>query len=124
MDTWLDTHCTLIGSILAAASGALAWTGQVELLPTASVFLLLVLIQPSRRAAYAVAASYYAASSWSLVPGAHAFFGPESTVLKAGTLWLTASTLLAAPWGLFHFRGWPARLGSVPLALLATIIPP
>jgi len=39
-------------------------------------------------------------------------------------LWLTASLLVAIPWGLFFFEAWPARFCSVPVALAATTLPP
>jgi hypothetical protein len=98
MGTWLGTHRTLNSSIMAAVVGILAWSGQPVMLSLAFVFLILLTAQTTRASAYAVALSYYAGSSWSLVPGAHAFFGPDSTLLESVTLWVTASALMAAPW--------------------------
>jgi hypothetical protein len=124
MGLWVSCHRTLISSFLAAAVGALAWSGQTAPLSMSFVFLVVFIVQSDRRAAYAVALSYYVGSSWPLVPGARAFFGADSSFFGGVLLWLAASALLASPWGLFHFTNWPARFWSVPLALSATALPP
>jgi hypothetical protein len=124
MGTWLSHHRTIASSLVAAVVGAVGWSGHAATLPLSFGFLLVVLVQANRWAAYSVALAYYAASSWPLLPGAKSFFGPNSHFLQGLTLWLTASIFLAAPWGLFHFRSWPARLWSTPLALAATCLPP
>jgi hypothetical protein len=124
MGIWFSDHRTLASGVVAAVIGTLAWSGHAATLPLSFGFLLLVLSQASRWAAYAVALAYYAASTWPLVPGANAFFGACSQPLRGVALWATASVLLAGPWGLFHFRTWPTRVWSVPLALLSTCLPP
>jgi hypothetical protein len=124
MGIWFSDHRTIASTLVAAVVGAIGWSGHAATLPLTCGFLLVVLVQANRWAAYSVALAYYAASSWPLVPGAKAFFGPNSHLLFGLTLWLTASVLLAAPWGLLHFRTWPARFWSTPLALAATSLPP
>jgi hypothetical protein len=124
MGNWLATHPTIVSSFAAAALGAVAWSGHAATLPLSFSFLPLTLIQPNRWSAYGVAFPYYAASTWSLVPGAKTFFGPNQYSFEAVALWLTASALLAAPWGLFHFCTSPARFWSAPLTLGATSLPP
>ena len=124
MYTWLSEHRTIAESLAAAVCGAVGWSGHAATLPLSFGFLLLILVQPNRWAAYRVALAYYAASTWPLVPGANTFFGQNSYIWQGVTLWLTASVLLATPWGLSHFRTWPARFWSVPVALTATSLPP
>ena len=124
MGTWIRKHRTIVSSVAAALAGAIAWSGYIAALPLSCCFLLVFLLQADRRAAYRVAFVYYAASTWPLVPGANTFFGPKIHVWQGAALWLTASILLAAPWGLAHFRTWPARYWSVPMALAATSLPP
>jgi hypothetical protein len=124
MGAWLSDYRTLASGLVAAAIGNLAWSGHAATLPLSSGLLFLVLLQTNRRAAYAVALAYYAASTWALVPGANAFFGASSQHSQGVALWITASVLLAGPWGLFHFRTWPARFWSMPLGLAGTCLPP
>jgi hypothetical protein len=124
MGIWFSLHRTLASVLVAAVIGTLAWSGHAATLPLSFGFLLLVLLQATRWAAYAVALAYYAASTWPLVLGANAFFGANSQPFEGVALWGAASALLAGPWGLLHFRTWPARFWSTPLALLCTCLPP
>lgn len=124
MGTSLTSQRTIIGCLVAALIGAIGWSGHAAMLPLSFGFLLLVLMQPDRWAAFSVALFYYAAASWPLVPGAQAFFGPSCSFFQGTMLWLISSILLAAPWGVLYFRTWPARFCSVPLALAATSLPP
>jgi hypothetical protein len=68
--------------------------------------------------------SYYATASWSLIPGAHAFFGVQGTPLIGLFLCLAAAGLLALPWGLLFTRGRGRAAFCVPLCLLLTAMPP
>lgn len=108
----------------ATAIGAVAWSGQAEALAASFLFPLVFLYQPSRWSAYTVALAYYSAANWPLVRGATTFFGPRESLRQGVMLWLTTSVLLAAPWGLLHFRIWAARFWSVPLSLAITTLPP
>src|SRR5262249_17033780 len=93
-------------------------------LPLTVFFPLIFLMQRTRRRAYAIALTYYLASTWPLVPGAKTFFGPHSSWQLSLGFWLTASALLAIPCGLFYFCSWPARYASVAAAVAATTFPP
>jgi hypothetical protein len=124
MGTWLISHRTSVSNCLAALVGALAWSGHSACLALSFGFLPLVLLQAKRRAAFDVALAYYAGSTWPLVPGANMFFGPHRHFGLGVMLWLTTSTFLAIPWGLFYFRSWRSRSWSAPLALAVTSVPP
>ena len=124
MGNWLSNHRTIASGLVAASAGALAWSGHAATLPASIGFLFVFLMQPSRWKAYSVALAYYAGSTWPLAPGANTFFGPNSHLWQGVTLWLTATVLLATPWGLAHFGTWPARFWSIPLALAVTCVPP
>jgi hypothetical protein len=124
MGTWLIRHRALASNFLVALLGAVAWSGHDACLALSFGFLPLFLLQANRWAAYKVALAYYAGATWPLVPGANTFFRPHHPFWLALMLWLTASVFLAIPWGLFHFRSWPACFWSVPLALAATSLPP
>jgi hypothetical protein len=124
MGNSLREHRTIISALSSALIGAFGWSGHAATLALVFGILPLVIVQANRRQAWSVALCYYAASSWPLVPGAQAFFGSNCSFIQGAALWLFASVLLAAPWGLFHFRNWPGRFLSVPLALAATSLPP
>ena len=124
MGDCLYTRRAVVSFVATAACGAIGWSGKPVLLPVTFLFLTVFLTQRDRKSAYAVALMYYAASTWPLVPGANSFFGPHSNFWLGLGLWLTASCLLALPWGLSYFSSWPARYASVALALAATTFPP
>jgi len=124
MGTWIAEYRTVASSLAAAIAGSLAWSGHIAALPLSFGFLILALLQADRWATSSVALAYYASSTWPLVPGAKSFFGAHFSLLGGTVLWVGGSVLLAMPWALFHFRRWPARFLSVPLALVATSVPP
>jgi hypothetical protein len=68
--------------------------------------------------------SYYAAASWSLIPGARAFFGVQGTPVIGLCLCLAAAGLLALPWGLLFTRARGRAALYVPLCILLTAMPP
>jgi hypothetical protein len=78
----------------------------------------------SRKHAYASMFCYYAAASWPLIPGAHAFFGLQGTPIIGLFLCLAAAALLALPWGLLFTRARGRTALSVPLCILLTAMPP
>jgi hypothetical protein len=73
MGIWLRDYRSLASSTGAAVIGHLAWNGHAATLPLSFGFLILVLLQANRWAAYAVAVAYYGASTLPLIPGANAF---------------------------------------------------
>src|ERR1700730_4279930 len=56
-------------SVVAATTGAIAWSGHLETIPLSLVAPLLAYRTNSRAHAYASMLSYYAAASWPLIPG-------------------------------------------------------
>jgi hypothetical protein len=104
--------------------GAIAWSGHLATIPYSLVAPLLVYYAKSRMHAYASMFCYYAAASWPLIPGAHAFFGHQGTPLIGLLLCLTAAALLALPWGLLFTREQGKAAVFVPLCVLVVAIPP
>lgn len=84
----------------------------------------LATFQPTRRAAYESAFCYYAGALWPLIPAARNFFGPAASFLDGVAAWLAGAMLLAAPWPLAWTRRRVQLLWRVPLALIATVVPP
>jgi hypothetical protein len=78
----------------------------------------------SRVHAYVLMFTYYAAASWPIVPGAHAFFGPKGTPLIGLILCVGAAALLALPWGLLFTSMRGRAAVYVPLCVLIAAIPP
>src|SRR6266849_1046672 len=109
---------------VAAMTAALAWNGHIAAIPLSLVAPLLVYHAKSRTHAYASMFSYYAAASWPLIPGAHAFFGVLGTPVIGLFLCLAAAGLLALPWGLLFTRGRGRAAFCVPLCILLTAMPP
>ncbi len=119
---FLSSSVTL--PIVAATTGAVAWSGHVGLIPLSLVAPLLIYRAKSRAHAYAMMFCYHSAASWPVIPGAHAFFGHQGTPLIGLFLCLTAATLLALPWGLMFTRGQGKAAVTSPLCILIAAIPP
>ncbi len=101
-----------------------AWSGHLAAIPLSLIAPLLVYHAKSRKHAYASMFCYYAAASWPLIPGAHAFFGLQGTPIIGLFLCLAAAALLALPWGLLFTRARGRTALSVPLCILLTAMPP
>jgi apolipoprotein N-acyltransferase len=119
---FLSSSVTL--PLVAATTGAIAWSGHLTAIPVSLVAPLLVYAAKSRTHAYASMFCYYAAASWPLIPGARAFFGVEGTPLIGLSLCLAAAALLALPWGLLFTRGRGRSAFCAPLSILVTAMPP
>jgi hypothetical protein len=78
----------------------------------------------TRRAAFNVAACYYAGASWSIIFAVPNFFGPEAGILEGVLLWITASSLLSVPWLLLWIPDWRQFLWRAPLGLALSVLPP
>jgi hypothetical protein len=109
---------------LAAATGVIAWSGQLATIPLSLMAPLLVYHAKSRKHAYASMFCYYAAATWPLIPGARAFFGLRGMPLIGLFLCLAAASLLALPWGLLFTRGRGRAALSLPVCILLTAMPP
>jgi len=109
---------------LAAATGAIAWSGHLATIPLSLMAPLLVYHAKSRKHAYASMFCYYSAATWPLIPGARAFFGLRGTPLIGLFLCLAAAALLAVPWGLLFTQARGRAALSVPVCILLTGLPP
>src|SRR6266851_6812422 len=109
---------------VAATTAAIAWSGHLAAIPLSLVAPLFVYHAKSRTHAYVSVFSYYAAASWSLIPGARAFFGVQGTPVIGLCLCLAAAGLLALPWGLLFTRARGRAALYVPLCILLTAMPP
>ncbi len=97
----------------AAAIGFAAWSGRPELIGLAALMPWLVFRQQTRTAAFLVAAAYYGAANWPIVPGVLGFYGVEGSIPLGLTFWLSATLLQSLPWML-----------RSPLAYVASVLPP
>ncbi|MGI9069776.1 MAG: hypothetical protein ACR2JB_00220 [Bryobacteraceae bacterium] len=59
-----------------------------------------------------------------MIPAARNFFGPSASFPEGLAAWLAAAMLLATPWPLAWTRRRVQLLWRVPLALIATVVPP
>src|SRR6266513_2582526 len=91
--------------VVAATTGAIAWSGYLAVIPLSLIAPLLVYCAKSRTHAFSIMFCYYSAATWPVIPGARAFFGDQGSPLIGLFLCLTAATLLALPWGLLFMRG-------------------
>lgn len=112
---------TAVGAALAGFALSSATPAGIV---TSLLFPTLALRARQRSHSFAVAAAYYCAASWSIVPAARNFFGPHATLLEALFLWLTSSACLAAPWPLAWTRHPNQLPWRAPIALLASAVPP
>jgi apolipoprotein N-acyltransferase len=119
---FLSNRVTL--PLVAATTGAIAWSGYLAAIPLSLVAPLLVYYAKSRIHAYASMFCYYAAASWPVIPGARAFFGVQGTPVIGLLLCLAAAALLALPSGLLFTRGRGKAALSVLLCILFTAMPP
>jgi hypothetical protein len=104
--------------VLAAVSGAIAWSGHLATIPLSLLPAALLYKAKSRAQAYAVFVSYYFGASWPLIPGAKAFFGAKASIPDGILLFLIATLLLAVPAAVLFTRN-RARL---PFSILAMLV--
>ena len=79
----------------------------------------------TRKAAFKSTLGYYVAGLWPMVPGLDRYIGQSATSLIPIAMWVLTAILLSVPWTI----AWTSDrrlhcLWRVPLALLATIVPP
>ncbi len=99
-------------------------TGYPIGIAAAFVMPPLAMFQPTRGATYGSAFCYYAGALWPLIPAARNFFGPKASFLEGIAAWLAGAILLATPWPLAWTTCRVQLLWRVPLALIATVLPP
>jgi len=79
----------------------------------------------TRKAVFKSTLVYYVAGIWPMVPGLNRYFGQSEISLIPVAMWVFAAILLSVPWTI----AWTSErrfnyLWRVPLALMATIVPP
>ena len=90
--------------VAGAAIGCLGWNGNMHWAWISLVFPFLYL-QSRRRLDTLLAPFYYAGATWSVMPGASAFFGNNASHLLPTVLWLGCIALGSLPWiALYHRR--------------------
>ena len=100
-------------------------TGHPAGIIAAAGMPLACLIPGTRKAAFKSSLAYYLAGLWPMVPGLDRYLGQSTYPFIPVTLWVLTGALLSAPWAIV----WTSErhvdyLWRVPLALLATAVPP
>jgi apolipoprotein N-acyltransferase len=92
----------------------------------ALIFLMpaIAFAQPSRRMAFLAAFTYYAASSWAIIPAIRNFFGPDAGPVSGVLLWLAASTLLALPGPVVWSSNRQQAFWRIPVGIALGVFPP
>jgi hypothetical protein len=86
---------------------------------------LACLIPGTRKAAFKSSLAYYLAGLWPMVPGLDRYLGQSVSPFIPVTLWVLTGAILSAPWAIVWTSGRHVHyLWRVPLALLATAVPP
>ena len=114
----------------AVALGGLGWSGLSSLNYLALLYPFLYL-HSRRRLDTLSAAFYYAASTWSVIPASHSFFGADANPVKPLLIWFALIVLSSAPWIAFYNRRFLSLsaiaalvvLGIPPLGLVAVTHP-
>ncbi len=115
---FLACFVTLAG--IAGLASSSSW------LPAGAAALVMpfaVIAQGTRRAAFAVAFVFYAATTWSQLHGPFVFSSVNAPRLNFLALWLAASVILASPYYLFWITNCFFRPLGVATAVLAASIP-
>ena len=105
----------------SAAIGGAGWSGD----PVLNYFALLfpfVYLQSRRRLDSLCAVFYYAAATWSVIPGAQSFFQAGRNFVLPIAIWATLVALCSAPWVCLYSRRYLPLSTIVALAALA--LPP
>jgi len=109
---------------VATAIGLAVSTGHPVGLAAAAGMPIVCLLPGSRKAAFESTLGYYAAGLWPVIPGLQRYIGSSVSPLIPLAIWLFVATLLSAPWAV-AWTDRPAKcLWRVPLAFVATTIPP
>jgi hypothetical protein len=109
----------------AIAMGLGVSTGHPMGIIAAAGMPLACLMPETRKAAFRSTLGYYVAAIWPMVPGLDRYMGQAATSLIPIAMWVLSAILLSLPWTI----AWTSDrridyLWRVPVALLATIVPP
>lgn len=108
----------------ATALGLAISTGHPVGLAAAAGMPIVCLLARSRKNAFESTLGYYTAGLWPMIPGLQRYIGSSASPLIPLAIWLFAATLLSMPWTV-AWTDRPAKcIWRVPLALVATAIPP
>jgi len=105
----------------SAAIGGTGWSGD----PALNYFALLfpfVYLHSRRRLDSLCAVFYYAAATWSIIPGAQGFLQTGYNIVLSFAIWAALVALCSAPWVAFYSRRY-LPLSAV-AALTALALPP
>jgi hypothetical protein len=113
------SFCSAIGMGLGVS------TGHPMGIVAAAGMPLACLTAGTRKAAFKSTLGYYVAGIWPIVPGLDRYIGQSATFIIPVAIWVLAAVLLSLPWTI----AWTSDcrfnyLWRVPLALVATIVPP
>ena len=112
-------------SFLAALRIGLAVsTGEPFGLIAAAGLPFVCMLAGIRKAAFENALAYYAAGLWPMMPGLHRYFGASEGPLLPFICWIASAMLLTLPWAAAWSDQRRALVWRVPLALLASCVPP
>jgi len=121
---FFSRHRALCFAVAGGAIGATAWNGRMYLLVVLLALPLLLRYARCTQELIAAICAYHAGATWTLVPGAHVFFGHVFRPLDTLVLWGLAVLVLSLPWALLRPLG-PLRLGwGIPLALAVGLVLP
>lgn len=108
----------------ATAIGLAVSTGHPVGLAAAAGMPIACLLAASRKAAFESTLGYYTAGLWPMIPGLQRYIGSSAGPLIPFAIWVFAAILLSVPWTV-AWAGRPAKyVWRVPLAFIATTIPP
>jgi apolipoprotein N-acyltransferase len=108
----------------ATAIGLAVSTGHPVGLAVAAGMPIVCLMPGNRQAAFESTLGYYTAGLWPMIPGLQRYIGSAASPLVPFAVWLLAAILLAVPWA-FVWTDRPVQyVWRVPLAFVATGIPP
>ena len=112
---------TAILFAISAAIGGAGWSGDPALNYLALLFPF-VYLHSQRRLDSICAVSYYAAATWSVIPGSQSFFRTGQSFVVPLAIWAALVALAAAPWVAFYSRRYLPVSAIAALASLA--LPP
>jgi apolipoprotein N-acyltransferase len=108
----------------ATALGLAVSTGHPFGLAAATGMPMVCLLVSSRKNAFESTLGYYTAGLWPMIPGLRRYIGSAASPLIPFAIWLVAAILLSVPWAV-AWTDRPAKyIWRVPLAFVATTIPP
>ena len=108
----------------ATAIGLAVSTGHPVGLAAAAGMPIACLLPASRKAAFESTLGYYTAGLWPMIPGLQRYIGSSASPLIPFAIWLFAAILLSMPWTIAWADRPATYVWRVPLAFVATTIPP